>query len=71
MQLMYNVFCTSWVLFRNTKGVTHNASFTGKCMLTNFISNVVKRKSADGAKGQKGDIWHSRLSKMVLAHSLH
>jgi len=68
---MYNVFCTSWVLFRNTKGVIHNSSFTGKCMLTNLVSNAVKRKSAVRAKGQKGDIWHSRLSMTVLAHSLH
>lgn len=45
--------------------------FTGKCMLSNLVSSAAKGKSADGAKGQKGDIWHSRLSKIVLAHSLH
>lgn len=45
--------------------------FTGKCMLTNLVSNAAKRKSADRAEGQKADIWHSRLSKIILAHSLH
>lgn len=40
-------------------------------MLAHLASVVVKRKSADRAKGQKGDIWYNRLSKMVLALSLH
>lgn len=59
-------------VIQNTKGVIHNTSFTveNTCLLT-WASAVVKRKSADRAKGQKGDIWHNRLSKMVLAYSLH
>ena len=59
-------------VIQNTKGVIHNTSFTveNTCLLT-WASAVVKRKSADRAKGQKGDIWHNRLSKTVLACSLH
>lgn len=40
------------------------------CSLT-LVSTVVKRKSAHRAKGQKGDIWRNRLSKMILAQRLH
>lgn len=58
---------TLWVLVKNIKGVTHHASFTEKCVLTNLVSKALKRKFAGRAKGQKGDIWHSRLSKTVLA----
>lgn len=57
--------------YSETQKVLFIMPHTGKCVLTNLASNAVKRKSADGAKGQKGDIWHSRLSKMILAHSLH
>lgn len=58
-------------VIQNTKGVIHNTSFTveNTCLLT--WASAVKRKSADREKGQKGDIWHNRLSKTVLAHSLH
>lgn len=55
-------------VIQNTKGVIHNASFTveNACLLT-WALVLVKRKSADRAKGQRGDIWHNRRSKMVLA----
>lgn len=59
-------------VIQNTKVVIHNISFTveNTCLLT-WAAAVVKRKSVDRAKGQKGDIWHNRLSKTVSAQSLH